>query len=147
MTPGIWAICRSSGCATEEAMVSGEAPGRRGADRDGREVDLRQRRDRQQRIGDDADQQDRHHQQRRRDGMADEGAGDAFLIDRPIRRRQLPPPAPASMATRAPGCKPNWPTVTTFSPSLSPLATTATFGVLVREGHRPRDRAISTPTT
>ena len=28
MTPGIWAICRSSGCATDEAIVSGEAPGR-----------------------------------------------------------------------------------------------------------------------
>ena len=26
-TPGIWAICRSSGCATEAAIVSGEAPG------------------------------------------------------------------------------------------------------------------------
>ncbi len=28
VTPGIWAICRSSGCATDEAMVSGEAPGK-----------------------------------------------------------------------------------------------------------------------
>src|SRR5260370_10824983 len=27
-TPGIWAICRSSGWATEEAIVSGDAPGR-----------------------------------------------------------------------------------------------------------------------
>ena len=26
-TPGICAICRSSGCATDEAIVSGEAPG------------------------------------------------------------------------------------------------------------------------
>ena len=26
-TPGIWAICRSKGWATEEAMVSGLAPG------------------------------------------------------------------------------------------------------------------------
>src|SRR6202046_5625962 len=26
-TPGICAICRSSGCATEDAIVSGEAPG------------------------------------------------------------------------------------------------------------------------
>ena len=26
-TPGIWAIWRSSGCATEDAIVSGEAPG------------------------------------------------------------------------------------------------------------------------
>ena len=28
-TPGICANCRSSGCATEEAIVSGEAPGKR----------------------------------------------------------------------------------------------------------------------
>ena len=27
VTPGIWAIWRSSGWATDEAMVSGEAPG------------------------------------------------------------------------------------------------------------------------
>ena len=27
-TPGIWAICRSSGWATEAAIVSGDAPGR-----------------------------------------------------------------------------------------------------------------------
>jgi len=26
--PGIWASCRSSGCATEAAMVSGLPPGR-----------------------------------------------------------------------------------------------------------------------
>ncbi len=28
MTPGICAICRSSGWATEEAIVSGDAPGK-----------------------------------------------------------------------------------------------------------------------
>ena len=45
-------------------MVSGLAPGKRRGDLDGREVDLRQRRDRQQRIGDEADEQDARHQQR-----------------------------------------------------------------------------------
>ena len=76
-TPGICAIWRSSGWATDEAIVSGEAPGKLRADRDGREVDLRQRRDRQQRIGDRAGQQDRHHDQRRGDGMSDERSGNA----------------------------------------------------------------------
>ena len=47
VTPGICANCRSSGCATDEAMVSGLAPGSVRRDLDGREVDLRQRRHRQ----------------------------------------------------------------------------------------------------
>ncbi len=39
--------CRSSGVATEEAMVSGLAPGKAGAHGDGREIHLGQRRHRQ----------------------------------------------------------------------------------------------------
>ena len=62
--PGICASWRSSGCATDDAMVSGLRAGQGGRDLDGREVDLRQRRDRQQRIGDEADEQDARHQQR-----------------------------------------------------------------------------------
>ena len=45
-------------------MVSGLRAGQRGGDLNGREIDLRQRRDRQQRIGDEADEQDARHQQR-----------------------------------------------------------------------------------
>jgi hypothetical protein len=56
----------------------GRRAGQAGADRNGGEVDLRQRRDRQQRIGDDACEQDRHHDQSGGDRMADERAGDAF---------------------------------------------------------------------
>ena len=78
-TPGICAICRSSGWATEEAMVSGDAPGRLALTWMVGKVDLRQRRDRQQRIGDEADEQDRRHHQRGGDGMADERAGDASV--------------------------------------------------------------------
>ena len=48
MTPGICANWRSSGCATEEAIVSGLAPGSWRRDLDGRKIDL-QRRDRQAR--------------------------------------------------------------------------------------------------
>ena len=54
-------------------MVSGLAPGKCRGDLDGREVDLRQRRDRQQRIGDEADEQNAGHHQRGADGIADEG--------------------------------------------------------------------------
>ena len=63
-TPEICANCVSSGWATAEAMVSGLAPGSLRGNLNGREIDLRQRRDRQLRIGDDADEQDADHQQR-----------------------------------------------------------------------------------
>ena len=52
--------------------VRGSARQRRG-DRDRRKVDLRQGRDRQLRVGDQADQQNGDHQQRRGDGAMDEG--------------------------------------------------------------------------
>ncbi len=48
------------------------AAGQRRRDLDGREVDLRQRRYRQQRIGDEADEQDAGHHQRGADRVADE---------------------------------------------------------------------------
>ena len=48
------ANCLISGVATEFAMVSGEAPGQLGRDIDGREVGARQRRDRQQAVGEHA---------------------------------------------------------------------------------------------
>jgi len=50
--PGISPNCSSSGDATVEAMVCGSAPGSCGRDRPRRIVDVRQRRHRQQRIGD-----------------------------------------------------------------------------------------------
>ena len=47
-------------------------------DLDGREIDLRQRRHREQGIGDEADEQDARHQQRGCDGVADERRRDAL---------------------------------------------------------------------
>ena len=76
-TPAICANCRSSGCATEVAMVSGLAPGNLALTLMVGKFDPRQRRHRQQRIGGDADQQDRRHQQRGADRPADEGGRDA----------------------------------------------------------------------
>ena len=45
-------------------MVSGLRARQGRGDLDGREIDLRQRRDRQQRIGDEADEENAGHQQR-----------------------------------------------------------------------------------
>ena len=75
--PAMWPNCRSSGAATEVAIVSGLAPGRRGRDRDGREVDLRQRRHREQIEGQRPAQRQRQGEQRRRDRSPDERLSDA----------------------------------------------------------------------
>jgi len=56
----------------------GAAAGQACGDLDGWEVDLRQRRHRQQRIGDEADKENAGHQQRGADGIANEGCGDAL---------------------------------------------------------------------
>ena len=53
------------------------AAGQAGGDLDGRKIDLRQRRHRQQRIGDEADEQDAGHHQRGADRIANERRGDS----------------------------------------------------------------------
>ena len=70
--PLIWLNCVSSGSATVRGHGIGTGAGILRGDRDGREIHLRQRRDRQQRIGRETDQEDRGHQQRRGDRPADE---------------------------------------------------------------------------
>ena len=76
VTPAIWPNWRSSGAATEVAMVSALAPGKRRGDLDGRKVDLRQRRHRQERKRHNADERQRRHHERGRDRPADEGFRD-----------------------------------------------------------------------
>jgi len=66
--PGIWASWRSRGCATEEAMGFRAAAGQAGGDLNGGEVNLRQRCDRQQGIGDQTDEKNAGHHQRGADG-------------------------------------------------------------------------------
>jgi hypothetical protein len=56
---------------TEDSIV-GTGAGKRCRDLDRRKIDLRQRRDR----GDDANEEDRRHDQRGRDGVPDEGGRD-----------------------------------------------------------------------
>ena len=70
--PAIVANCFSSGSATDEAIVSGLAPGRPRLHADGREVDARQVGDRQLPVGQAAEHEDAQHQQRRRDRPLDE---------------------------------------------------------------------------
>ncbi len=72
--PAMVDSCRSIGAATEAAMVSGLAPGSCRRDADGREVDRRQRRDRQQPVGEDAEHDDRRRDQRRHHRPADAGS-------------------------------------------------------------------------
>ncbi len=56
VTEAIRPNCRSSGVATEEAMISGLAPGKRCRDRYGRKIDLRKRRNRKKPEGNSARQ-------------------------------------------------------------------------------------------
>ena len=62
---------RSSGVATEDAIVSGLAPGSVADDDDGREIDVRERRHRQQAVAEHAENDEGQHQQRRHDRTTD----------------------------------------------------------------------------
>ena len=117
-TPGICANCRSSGAATDVAMVSALAPCQVARDLNGRKIDLRQRRDRQEREGGDADERDRRHQQRGGDRPADERLGEVH--EAPLFVRLA---ACASMLTGALVFNLYCPPVTTRSPSAMPEVT------------------------
>ena len=82
-------------------MVSGLPPGKLRGDLNGREVDLRQRRDRQQRIGDEADEQDAAIISEVRDRVANEGRRDprSFAGHLGLRLSRL-----SGVATMVPGC-------------------------------------------
>ena len=75
--PGIWPNCRSSGVATEDAVVSASAPGSCAETWIVGQAHVRQRRHRQLHVGDRRpSDDDRDHQQRGRDRAADEAGGD-----------------------------------------------------------------------
>ena len=76
LRPAIVENCFSSGVATEDAIVSGLAPGSAGADHDGREVDVGEIVDRQISIRHQAEDDDRERDQRRHDRAADEDFGE-----------------------------------------------------------------------
>ena len=73
--PAMVANCRSSGAATETAMVSGLAPGYCARHGDGRHLDARDGGDRQLAVAEEAGQQQRRHQQRRHHRAADAELG------------------------------------------------------------------------
>ena len=101
VTPAISPSRRSSGAATVAAIIAGIGAGPARRDADGREVDIRQARDRQEVIGDDADQQQPDRQQRGADRPADEGVGE-FMT--PSAAAPATAPAAAAPAARARGC-------------------------------------------
>ncbi len=72
VSPAMAANCFSSGSATDDAIVSGLAPGRPAGNLDRREVDRRQVGDRQLAVGHHAEHQDAQDEQRRRDRPLDE---------------------------------------------------------------------------
>ena len=104
-------------------------------DHDGREIDLGQRRHRQQPISADAEHQDAQHQQRRCDRTANEWCGD--IHDGRLSYRSASdggedpaaqpdvPGAGSAILTRAPSVSRYCPSTTTFSPIVSPLLMTA----------------------
>src|SRR5262249_13953297 len=92
-----------------------------GGDLNGGKIHLRQRRDRQERIGDQADEGERRHEQRGGDRPAGEGPGGGPEV--------LPGPAGGAVGadvtvTGASFCSLYCPSVTMRSPPLRPLATT-----------------------
>ena len=85
--PGIWPSWRSSGAGDEVRHRVGIGAGQLRRHLDGREIDLRQRRDRQVHIAEPAGEQRRDGEQRRRDRPADEGRRDAHCGRALLRRR------------------------------------------------------------
>ena len=108
----------------------GAGAGELGCHLDRREIDLRQRGHRQQRIGRRSDQQNRRHQQRGRDRPRDKSAGKVHL-DFLLRASETsdggqPLAAGLFTSTRAPGCRRYCPAVTTCSPAAKLSSTMAT---------------------
>ena len=69
--PGMLLKAFSSGVATEDAIVSGLAPGQAGGDGDGRKIDVGEIAHRQPEIGEQAEGEQRQHDQGGRDRTAD----------------------------------------------------------------------------
>src|SRR5579864_6114217 len=108
---------------SRHGLGAGAGPGRRHLD--GRKVDLRQRRHRQERKGDDADEGERRHQQRGSDRPSDERFG--YVHDWPPRATARG----SMMVTAAPVCSLYWPSVTTRSPAAMPEVTMVRSSVVV----------------
>ena len=135
MTPGTLLSCTSSGVATAEAIVSALAPGRLAAHLDGGKIHLRQRRDRQQRKGNEPQQHRRHREQHGGNGVMNEPVGKTRLEVHRYSVTWTPPcgvswsPSAVSFEatfTAVPAMSWAWPSVTTRSPGSSPAAMVVT---------------------
>ena len=102
--PAIAENCRSSGVATEAAIVSGLAPGQARRDLDRRKVDVREVADGQRAEADRAEQEDPGHDERRHDGPPDEGLGDAhpLVLGSALISASTPPSRPGRGAAGRP---------------------------------------------
>ena len=94
-----------------------------GGDLDGRKIHLRQRRHGQQRIGDQADEQNARHHQRGADGIADEGCGNA-LAHSGLTLVWAASELATAVLTRTPGCTRYCPAVITCCPGDRPSSIT-----------------------
>ena len=96
--------------------------GQLGADLNGRIVDIGQRRDRHQPVGDKTAQQQAHHQQRCRDRPLDEGRGYVHGIAcwTALCISACCAALPCRVLTCVPGCNLYWPSTTTVSLALRP---------------------------
>ena len=97
--PEIVANCFSSGVATDEAIVSGLAPGQVGVDLDRRVVDGRQVGHGQLQVAHDAEDENRQDEERRRDGPPDECFREIHC-EPPRARPPWPPCPPSALAAR-----------------------------------------------
>ena len=122
--PAIVENCFSSGVATAAAIVSGLAPGRLALTVIVGIVDGRQVAHRQLPVGDDAEDEDADHDQRRHDRPADEQLGEVHVAP----ARALSPEA--LICTFEPDRSRSCPSVTTRSPGLD---TAADDGEAVRD--------------
>ena len=123
--PAMVENCRSSGVATEDAMVSGLAPGSVGADLNGGIIHARQGGHRQRPIGHDAEQQDAERRQSGEDRTADEELGNVHQ-EAPSSRLAV---TDGTTRTGAPGIRRSCPSVTTVSPGAIPLSITILLSI------------------
>ena len=108
-------------------MVCGSAPGNCAVTVQRRIVDVRQRRDRQQRVGDEAAHQQSDHQQCGRDRPLDEGCGNVHGIGACCALWAAASSAalPCRIVTRVPGCSLYCPSTTTCSLASRPESMSA----------------------
>ena len=153
--PAMVENCRSSGAATEIAIVFGAGAGILRGDGDGRHLDARDGGDGQLAVAEEAGEQQRRHQQRRHHRAADADLGKAHVATSSLAAAlgaRAPHPTGAarpargsSMVTVVPGARRSWPSVTTRSPAATPLAQEHRLADDALHRHHPRRHLVVGP--